>query len=285
MSVAMCGVIWDQPGAGNRRGRRCLARESEDSARGMLKLSHESRPGKIFVTLSWQRAQPRGTRALSCAPRAGCTHGGWHEGDPVLFPVPAPRTEGFASSPPRGSPLVGVPDCGGPRCRSTETVSSSLLAAEEPKAAGRGIIRVYGSACSAFCHVPVSERNWPGSSRELSARHPGGCGAAWGHRALRPAPHHSRDHQTPPVPTQAVFSSLVHTISPARAGKLLLHPFLCFRAPLGWGPALGAARPPMGALLRHGSPQPRSSSRAGYFLARWGISSPVGCFPAERGIS
>lgn len=111
VSVAMCGVIWDQPGAGNRRGRRCLARESEDSARGMLKLSHESRPGKIFVTLSWQRAQPRGTRALSCAPRAGCTHGGWHEGDPVLFPVPAPHTEGFSPSPSQGS----LPTCGGPR--------------------------------------------------------------------------------------------------------------------------------------------------------------------------
>lgn len=183
-----------------------------------------------------------------------------------------------------GSPTVGVPGAAARR-RS---------AARSWRRRNR---KLPGGVLLEFMEVPAQRfvmclcQSETGRAAAGSSRHatPGGAGLPGG---IAPS---GRPHTTagstkdPPAPillaTQAIFSSLVHTISPARAGKLLLHPFLCFRAPLGWGPALGAARPPMGALLRHGSPQPRSSSRAGYFLARWGISSPVGCFPAERGIS
>lgn len=171
---------------------------------------------------------------------------------------------------------MGVPDCGGPRCRSTETVSSSLLAAEEPKAAGRGIIRVYGSACSAFCHVPVSERNWPGSSRELSARHPGGCGAAWGHRALRPAPHRSGDHQTPPCTHPGhVFLAGAHNFS---STCWETHPpsLPLLQGTAGLGPCSGCCSAP------HGCPAPARLAPASKQQPCWVFPCQVGYFLARR---
>lgn len=167
------------------------------------------------------------------------------------------------------SPLPVAPGCVPHSAASRWSVAR--WAPEEPKAAGRGIISLSGSVCSAFCHVPVSAPNQLGGRGKLSARH-------------RRAPRHLPAPLTGVLPACTRIPTLVHTVSPAATlgtppSPSSLPPIPPLSGPWGPGPRSGRRSSPWGA------PTVAGHTLQGISLPRGGISLPVEYFPAERGIS